>query len=189
MSSASCACAWVRRLPVHMRGLAGDARRYGWVSLPLAALWVLAAMRLFVDPTPRIPLLFNWTPSLPYRIAWLSGPQDTYARGDYVVFRFEGEAQYAYPGLRGQPFFKIVAGVAGDAVTVRDRNVFVGGDYVGFAKVHSFDGRTLEPIAQGRIPAGTYYMRGTSPDSFDSRYRASGLVKARQILGRVIPLF
>ncbi|MCK7499553.1 MAG: hypothetical protein MZW92_61000 [Comamonadaceae bacterium] len=44
-----------------MRGLAGDARRYGWVSLPLAALWILAAMRLFVDPTPRIPLLFNWS--------------------------------------------------------------------------------------------------------------------------------
>jgi conjugal transfer pilin signal peptidase TrbI len=172
-----------------MRGLAGDAWRYGWVSVPLAALWILAAMRLFVDPTPRIPLLFNWSPSLPYRVAWLSGPAHSYARGDYVVFRFEGEAQYAYPGLRHQPFFKIIAGVAGDAVTVRDRNVFVGGDYVGFAKLHSFDGRALEPIAQGRIPAGTYFMRGTSSDSFDSRYRASGLVSVSQIRGRVIPLF
>lgn len=189
MTPTSSARVWLKALPAHMRGLASDARRYWWVSLPLAALWVLAAMRLFGDPTPRIPLLFNWSPSLPYRIAWLSGPQDRYARGDYVVYRFAGEAHHAYPGLRGQPFFKIVAGIAGDAITVHDRNVFVGGQHVGFAKPRSHDGQALEPIAPGRIASGQYYMRGTSPDSFDSRYRSSGLVDARQMLGRVIPLF
>jgi conjugal transfer pilin signal peptidase TrbI len=32
-------------------------------------------------------------------------------------------------------------------------------------------------------------VQGTSPDSFDSRYRASGLVRAEQVLGTVVPLF
>ena len=39
------------------------------------------------------------------------------------------------------------------------------------------------------IPPGHYYVQGTSTDSFDSRYRASGLVRAEQVLGTVLPLF
>jgi conjugal transfer pilin signal peptidase TrbI len=39
------------------------------------------------------------------------------------------------------------------------------------------------------IPPGYYYVQGTSPDSFDSRYRESGLVRADQVIGKVIPLF
>jgi conjugal transfer pilin signal peptidase TrbI len=39
------------------------------------------------------------------------------------------------------------------------------------------------------IPPGHYYVQGTSADSFDSRYRASGLVRAEQVLGTVVPLF
>jgi conjugal transfer pilin signal peptidase TrbI len=39
------------------------------------------------------------------------------------------------------------------------------------------------------IPPGHYYVQGTSLDSFDSRYRDSGLVRAEQVLGTVLPLF
>ena len=45
---------------------------------------------------------------------------------------------------------------------------------VGVAKTHSFNRRPLEPITDLVIPPGHYYVQGTSPDSFDSRYRASG---------------
>ena len=69
------------------------------------------------------------------------------------------------------------------------RMVSVNGEPVGLAKTHSFDRRPLDPIAEGVIPAGHYYVQGTSPDSFDSRYRASGLVRADQVLGTAVPLF
>jgi conjugal transfer pilin signal peptidase TrbI len=106
-----------------------------------------------------------------------------------VVFAFAGEAQAAYPGLRGQPFFKIVRGMPGDALTVDGRIVAINGEVVGQAKTHAYDRRPLEPIAATVIPPGHYYVQGTSPDSFDSRYRASGLVRAEQVLGTVVPLF
>lgn len=155
---------------------------------PLAAIWALALTRALVDPTPRVPLLFNWTPSLPYQVAWLTCGPWQYARGDFVVFLFAGEAEEHYPGLKGQPFFKIVSGVAGDVISVRDRAVFVNGEAVGFAKTHAFDGRRLEPIAEGVIPPGWLYVRGTDANSFDSRYRSAGLVRIEQIIGRVRPL-
>jgi conjugal transfer pilin signal peptidase TrbI len=110
-------------------------------------------------------------------------------RGDYIVFAFAGEARVAYPGLDAQPFFKIVRGLPGDTVTVSGRTVAVNGQVVGTAKTHAFDRRPLEPIAPTVIPPGHYYVQGTSADSFDSRYRASGLVRAEQVLGTVLPLF
>ena len=164
--------------------------RQRWMLyLPLLVIWTLAYIRLFIDPTPRLPLLFNWTPSLPYRVALLVDGSSALRRGDYVVFAFAGEAQKDYPGLRGQPFFKIVRGLPGDVVTVSDRAVFINGDPVGIAKTHAVDGRPLPVITPTVIPPGNLYVQGTSPDSFDSRYAASGLVRAEQVLGQAIPLF
>jgi conjugal transfer pilin signal peptidase TrbI len=166
-----------------------DMRRLWYVVLPILGIWVLAYMRLFVDPTPRIPVLFNWTPSLPCRVAWLVYTHGRLQRGDYVVFAFDGEAQMHYPGLRGQPFFKVVRGMPGDTISVIDRVVFINDEVVGVAKTHTHDRRPLEPIVPAVIPAGHYYVQGTSPDSFDSRYQASGLVRADQLIGTVIPLW
>jgi conjugal transfer pilin signal peptidase TrbI len=164
-------------------------RRRWYVYLPVFAIWGLAYARLFVDPTPRVPLLFNWTPSLPYRMALLQSGPHTLQRGDFIVFAFAGEAQIHYPGLRGQPFFKIVRGVPGDVVTVTGRQVAVNGEAVGMAKTQAYDHRPLAPIAPTVIPPGHYYVQGTHPDSFDSRYRESGLVRAEQVIGVVVPLF
>lgn len=160
-----------------------------YLYLPVFAVWAFAYARVFIDPTPRVPVLFNWTPSLPYSVALVQYGPHTLRRGDYVVFAFAGEAQTSYPGLRGQPFFKIVRGMPGDAVTVDGRMVAINGEFVGQAKTHAHDRRPLQPIAATVIPPGHYYVQGTSPDSFDSRYRASGLVRAEQVLGTVVPLF
>ena len=47
----------------------------------------------------------------------------------------------------------------------------------------------LQAIEAGVIPPGYYYVRGSSLDSFDSRYRSSGLVRADQIIATLTPLF
>ena len=173
--------------------LLSHMRRRWYLYLPVFGIWGFAYLRLFADPTPRVPVLFNWTGSLPCHVAWLQigsdGRSRALQRGDYIVFAFDGEAQTTYPGLRRQPFFKIVRGLPGDRVTVTGRIVLVNGEAVGVAKTHTFDRRPLEPIAEVVIPPGHYYVQGTSPDSFDSRYRASGLVRADQVLGTVVPLF
>ena len=165
------------------------ARQRWYLYLPIIAIWSLAYVRLFVDATPRIPVLFNWTPSLPYRVAWLHHGPHALQRGDFIIFSFAGEAQRRYPGLLGQPFFKIVRGLPGDTVTVSGRQVTINGQDVGVAKTQTFDHRPLAPIAPTVIPPRYYYVQGTSPDSFDSRYQESGLVRAEQVIGVVVPLF
>lgn len=165
------------------------ARRRWYLYVPIFSIWGLAYARLFVDPTPHVPVLFNWTPSLPYRVALVRHGATVLQRGDYIVFAFAGDAQTLYPGLHGQPFFKIVRGLPGDTVTVTNRTVAINGEPVGVVKTQAFDHRPLEPIAPTVIPPGQYYVQGTSADSFDSRYRSSGLVRAEQVIGTVLPLF
>lgn len=170
----------------HMRGMRRDWPCYAL----LAAVWALAWTRVLVDPTPRLPILFNVTPSLPYWVAIVDYGARGVARGDYVIFSFHGDAVRHFPGLRGQPFFKRVAGTAGDQVTVHERRVFVNGADAGMAKRFAAVSRlALEPIAATVIPAGYLYMQGTDADSFDSRYRLCGLVARRDVLAVVRPLF
>lgn len=176
--------------PISMLRIQVAHMRLRWyLYLPVFVIWALAYVRLFADPRPHVPILFNWTGSLPCHVAWLQSAPHAFERGDFVVFAFDGEAKQSYPGLRGQPFFKIIRGLPGDRVTVDARVVSVNGEAVGVAKTHSFDRRPLEPIAEVVIPPGHYYVQGISPDSFDSRYRISGLIRADQVLGTVVPLF
>ena len=179
---------WSHAVANGTRLLVTDRRAVFFGLVPLAAIAVLVELRLAGDTTPHIPLLFNWTASLPYHLAWVDRDARVLARGDFIVYRFEGAAGGRYPGLRGQPFFKRVAGVAGDRIDVRGRHVFVNGVDVGIAKTATVDGWALAPIAPGIVPDGTYYVCGTDPDSFDSRYRESGLVRREQILHHVVPI-
>ena len=123
------------------------ARAYWYLYTPVFVIWGLAFARVFVDPTPHLPLLFNWTSSLPYTVAVMEyGSPRPLKLGDFIVYAFDGEAQRIYPGLSA-------------------------------------------PIAETVSPPGFYYVQGMHPNSFDSRYRASGLVRASQVIGKVIPLF
>jgi len=167
-----------------------DARRHWALYALLAAVWTLAAVRVFAYHMPVVPLVFNLTGSLPYHVGLVDGSHRALRRGDYIVFAFSGEAgKSAYPGLRDQAFFKRVIGISGDVVTVEGRRVFVNGVCAGIAKPQTFDRRPLEPIAPGVVPPGFLYVQGTSPDSFDSRYRISGLVPVGVVAGKVQPLF
>ena len=181
--------AWLTTLSNGTALLRADMRRRWVLFVLLAAIWVLALVRLFVHHTPLVPLLFNWTPSLPYRVVYVDYAATSLARGDLVVYAFAGQAgEHDYPGLRHQAFFKRVVGTPGDVVTVKDRQVFVNGVAVGVAKTHTFDRRPLDPIDATVIPPGFLYVQGTSPDSFDSRYRSSGLVRESDVKAKVRPL-
>lgn len=179
--------AWLRQ---GMRLLCSDLRRHRVLSAVVAAIWVLALVRVFVHHVPLVPILFNWSPSVPYRVAVVDYRAAPVSRGDLVVYAFDGPAAANdYPGLRRQAFFKRVAGVAGDVVAVHDREVVVGGVSVGAARTHTHDRRPLSPIEPGVIPPGKVYVMGTGAHSFDSRYREAGLVDVASIAAVVRPVF
>lgn len=150
---------------------------------------IVVCWRLMVNHTPLTPLVFNISDSLPYHVGWLHHGTYTPARGDFVVYAFSGPAVRMMPGLQGQPFFKRVAGVAGDIVEVSGREVFINSTPVGIAKTHTHDGQPLNPANAGVIPDGFFYAQGTSAGSFDSRYLESGLIPVATVIGRVTPLF
>jgi len=171
------------------RLLRTDLRRRWYLFAMLALIWTLALMRLFIHHMPVVPILINWTPSLPFLVLYVDYFDRSLGRGDLIVYTFEGvAAERDYPGLRHQPFFKRVVGLPGDSVTVLDREVSVNGAPVGRAKTHTFDRRPLDPIDATVIPPGFLYVQGTSPDSFDSRYRTSGLVRQQDVKVKVRPL-
>lgn len=126
----------------------------------------------------------NASPSLPYRF-FLIHKGELPQRGNYVAFRWPGGGPYP----AGVTFVKVIAGMAGDAVTRTDREFFVNGTLVGQAKAVSRQGVPLELGPTGVLPAGRYYVRAPHPDSLDSRYRLTGWVSEEQIIGRAYALF
>lgn len=126
------------------RLLGYEMRRRWYLFAVLALIWLLAAMRLFVHHSPMLPVMVNWTPSIPHHLVYVDYSGLPLARGDLVVYAFEGEAaRRDFPGLKDQPFFKRIAGVPGDTVTVVGREVFVNGVGVGTAKTHTLDRKSV----------------------------------------------
>ena len=107
-------------------------------------------------------------------------------RGDYVVFRSRGMGPF-YPD--GTLVIKRVAGVAGDHVVVNPQGVWVNGVYQGDL-MHAEPGEKLWKLGHRageyqrdeQVPWNRWWVMGTNPRSFDSRYW--GYVANEQIVGR-----
>jgi conjugal transfer pilin signal peptidase TrbI len=144
--------------------------------------WPITGAILLIYALAQHWLMVNWTPSLPYRLVWIEYGRLP-GRGDLMVYRFTGKPLPRYGYVAGVRFFKRVGGIAGEAIRVDGRNVFVGDRPIGTAKPTTHDGQRLDPIAAGTIPAGYYFAQSDSLDSFDSRYAQSGLVAADAVVG------
>ncbi len=142
--------------------------------------------------------VFGWSYvshlSLPYPL-WVHTKfsPTTIERGDYVVVNLPPEVSRIFPP--GAAFIKEVVGVPGDVVQAQDRVFTVipatpGQEAVqiGKAKVVSRKGLSLMAGPVGVIPPGRYFVRGTHPDSLDSRYAMLGWVSDRDIVGSAIPI-
>ena len=143
------------------------------VMVALGCLWLAAASRVHVNT--------SWSDGAWGYLAWpLAGAPEI---GDAVLFRPPDAvgAEVAY--------LKTVRGVSGMRVVVDEKRwVTVGGVRLGRAKTRALDGRALEVIAPGEIPAGRYYLHGPHPDSHDSRYAEIGLVAAERIEALAVAL-
>ena len=149
--------------------------RRAWIGLAVMAglgvLWLAAASRVHVNA--------SWSDDAWGYLAWplLGAP----AVGDAVLFE-------PRPGAP-VPYLKTVRGLPGAAVTVdADRTVRIDGAAVGRAKTRALDGRALEAVAPGRIPADHYYLHADHRDSHDSRYAEIGLIPRERILGLALAL-
>ena len=162
------------------RAIFRDPRPRG-VRRAHVALGLMAAFGLlWLGLASRIHVNASWSDDAWGYLVLPAGAPDI---GDAVLFE-------PPDGLGARmPYLKTVRALPGAVVTVdADRTVRVDGVAAGVAKTHALDGRVLEAIAPGAVPAGHYYLHADHPDSHDSRYAEIGPVPAARILGRAFAL-
>lgn len=122
----------------------------------------------------------NTTASLPGYYYLLDRQVDEISRGDIVVFALKQDAFYGDAKL-----MKVIAGMPGDHISWRGRDVYVNDVFHGRALKRAQTGEALvKNHFSGVIPQGRYWVWTPYLRSYDSRYDGVGLVKASDILGR-----
>ncbi|EGK46119.1 signal peptidase I [Acinetobacter baumannii 25691_7] len=107
-------------------------------------------------------------------------------KGDLVGFLWQGQIKYPKDVI----FVKIVSGVEGDRIVVKDRDVFINDKYIGRAKKQSADGKLqLEVISSQVIPKNEIFVSTPHKDSLDSRYAKVGTINKQYILGKAYEIF
>ncbi|MBP9728630.1 MAG: S26 family signal peptidase [Gammaproteobacteria bacterium] len=143
--------------------------RRTWIVLLIPLAWIL---------TDHFGYAINLSESLPQKV-WIVHLHKTPKRGDYIVFRAPLQTGLGH----NSTLIKQVRGVPGDVVTNLFGHFFINDEYIAQAKSHSLTGKPLIPGFEGRLKEGEFYVHSPHPDSFDSRYKAMGLIHADTILG------
>ena len=138
-----------------------------------AGLWLLAASHVHVNA--------SWSDAAwGYLAVPLVGDPEL---GDVVLFDPPENLGTSVPYLktvRGLPGGRVAVGLA--------RTIVVDGRLLGTAKARARDGRPLEAISPGPVPADHYFLHGPHRDSHDSRYAEVGLVPRERIRARAVAL-
>ena len=143
------------------------------VLIGMTALWLILLTRIYFNA--------SWSDDAwGYFVLPLGGDPEL---GERVLFEPPEAVNAPFP------YVKTVRGLPGSAVAVSaDRTVRVGGAALGRAKRRALDGRPLQAIAPGTVPADHYYVHAAHPDSHDSRYAEIGLIPRSRIRGRAYAL-
>lgn len=137
-------------------------------------------------------LIWNWTPSLPLGLYWLSRNAGCANRGDLVAFPVpEGvrslvrERRYLPPGAM---LVKPIVATSTDRVCTEDGTLTVNGTPLGAVAHEDTRGRPLpHPEVCGALPEGVVFVASQMPTSFDSR--SFGPVPLAALRGKVTPLW
>jgi len=132
-----------------------------------------------------LPFRFTVTNSVTPRIFYISHNKDI-KNGDYILFKRNQENISNLPFIKET--IKQVTGIAGDKVEVNKKEFFINGQSMGFAKIHSKQGKALAIGPSGIIPPGFLFVHGSSSNSLDSRYAAMGWINEANVV-RAIPLW
>jgi conjugative transfer signal peptidase TraF len=139
-------------------------------------------------------LLWNWTPSLPLGLYWLTrGAPESLAKMEALVaFAVPAgvrdlvrERRYLPPGAL---LVKLVVATAGDRVCTEGGGLAINGEELGAILTEDSAGRPLPHYEGCRLVSdGWLYVGSRHPKSFDSR--TFGPIRVSDIQGGVTPLW
>lgn len=152
-------------------------------------LTLLLAIAFLLTITHRYQLALNMTESLPQTLFLIDKEDHALARNDYFAFRWTQGG----PIPNGIIVVKQIKGVTGDVIGQRiiDKNAYItiNDEPVAKLKARARNGDVLVPIRPTQLTRGEFFAYAPHPDSLDSRYALTGVIKASQIVGRAYPLF
>ena len=153
--------------------------------------WLIAGF-FIVLLTSRTSLWINKSESLPGRV-FLVVKGASFKKGDLI-----GIESHQTSFGRTNRLIKRVGGVAGDQIHFKiewqesgDRyphlemkdlkvNLYINDQCIGPVFNQTSEGTALTPLKEQRIPEGSYFVHGTHPKSFDSRYAEFGLISEEE---------
>jgi conjugal transfer pilin signal peptidase TrbI len=148
--------------------------------------WLYATLTvLYLVSRAYFVLAINVSESLPNKAFLVVLGSVPTKKNQYVAYHWDRDAFYKPSAM----MVKIVGGVAGQAISVNQGNVYVDGDLIGLAKPASKQGTPLFPIEPGQIPPHHIFAKAPHPDSLDSRYSVTGLIGEKQVIGRAYAIF
>jgi len=153
-------------------------------------LWGMALMAIIATCTaPFYSFAINMDHSLPGHLFFIHKGEYP-KKGELVAFEFQGYEPW-FP--KGTIFVKKLSGTAGDVVTATNHqgcvSYQVNDTVIGCSRPKTHDGHILVPGPVGRVPEGRIVVRGTSYDSFDSRYAGVGWIRHEQVIGHAYRIF
>ena len=112
---------------------------------------------------------------------FLLTPKKDYKNGDIVTFNYQFENYFKYK--KGDKFTKIISCSSGQKLKRVDLNFFCDDKFIGSAIKIDGKGQKLKSfeITEEIIPTKKYFLMGTNPKSYDSRYY--GYIDEKDIIG------
>jgi len=166
-------------------------RRVTAVARGLAALLVAAALLSALTCIVASHLLWNWTPSLPLGLYWVS-PGGAATVGALVAFPVPSQVQELVRERKYLPpralLIKPIVALPSDRVCTEGGTLVVGGSVLGVVLTEDSAKRPLPHATEcGPLPEGQVFVASHFPKSFDSR--TFGPIALNTIRGTVTPLW
>ncbi len=140
----------------------------------LALISIYSIMYLF-----GYKILISNTESLPYTL-FLQTPKKEFTAGIIVTFKYQFKNYFKY--TQGDNFTKIIGCSQGQTILRIKNDFYCNGGMIGTALTKDGKGNFIESVDFNEIvPQGKYFMIGTNPKSYDSKY--FGYVDEKDILG------
>lgn len=130
-------------------------------------------------------ILISNTQSLPYTV-FLQTPNKEFKTGNIITFKYQFKDYFHYS--KGDNFTKIIGCSQGERIfTIKDE-FYCNGAYLGTAIKQDGRGNIIEKVELNEIiPDGKFFMIGTNPKSYDSKY--FGYVDIKDITGVTYGIF
>lgn len=157
------------------------------LTFSILAFAILYPLLSMVTHNVRIGIDMQEVRCLPWRVYLLKlGRPSEFVKGSYVAFKPRDGLMG--PKFEGRLVGKMVAGVPGDTLVVKNDVAYLNDRIIGKlvllprlgAKAGSFDRRET-------IPEGKILVLGSDPRSYDGRYW--GFLDQHDVLGNVSPMF